>query len=286
MRLERSRQSEHVEDRRGTGLPRGVRVGGAGGIGLLLLVVLAVAMGVDPTVILDQIGGSPPATAPSEQPAGTATAPDSVRNFVSSVLAETEDVWTEVFRSTGRTYEPPRLVLFTGAVDSACGVAQSAVGPFYCPLDRKVYLDYGFFKDLEKLGATGDFAEAYVIAHEVGHHVQTLLGVTERLHALQARGSPEERNALSVRFELQADCLAGVWANRADRARQILEAGDVQEGLDAASAVGDDQIQQRTRGQVVPDSFTHGSSAQRTHWFSRGLRSGEPGVCDMPSLNS
>lgn len=285
MRLERSRRSEHVEDRRGMGLPRSVRIGGAGGIGLLLLVVLAVALGVDPSAVLEQMGESPSATAPSEQPGGTATAPDLVRNFVSAVLAETEDVWSEVFRSAGRTYDPPRLVLFTGAVESACGIAQSAVGPFYCPLDRKVYLDYGFFKDLERLGASGDFAEAYVIAHEVGHHVQTLLGVTERLHSLQAKGSPEERNALSVRFELQADCLAGIWAHRADRARQILEAGDVEEGLNAASAVGDDRIQRRTRGQVVPDSFTHGSSAQRTHWFSRGLRSGEPGVCDMSSLS-
>lgn len=285
MRLERSRRSENVEDRRGTGLPRGVRIGGAGGIGLLLLVVLAVAMGVDPTVLLEQMGESPSATAPSKQPDKTATAPDSVRDFVSAVLAETEDVWTEVFRSAGGAYVPPRLVLFTGAVDSACGMAQSAVGPFYCPLDRKIYLDYSFFRDLERLGASGDFAEAYVIAHEVGHHVQTLLGTSERVQGLQARASPVERNALSVRFELQADCLAGVWAKRADRTNQILETGDVQEGLNAASAVGDDRIQQRTRGQVVPDSFTHGSSAQRTHWFSRGLRSGAIDACDMPSLN-
>ena len=283
MRLERSRRSENVEDRRGTGLPRAVRVGGAGGIGLLLLVVLAVALGVDPTALLRQMTESPSVTAPSQEPGNTAT--DSTRDFVSAVLAETEDVWTEVFRSTGRTYAPPRLVLFSGAVDSACGFAQSAVGPFYCPRDRKVYLDYSFFKDLERLGASGDFAEAYVIAHEVGHHVQTLLGITERLHGLQGRASPEESNAMSVRFELQADCLAGVWAHRADKARQILEAGDVQESLDAASAVGDDRIQQRTRGYVVPDSFTHGSSMQRTHSFSRGLQSGAIEACEMSSVN-
>jgi predicted metalloprotease len=278
MRLERSRRSEHVEDRRGTGIPRGVRIGGAGGIGLILLVVLAVALGVDPTVLLQQMGESPPA--PSEQPGNTATAPDSIRDFVSAVLAETEDVWTEAFRSAGRTYVPPRLVLFSGAVDSACGFAQSAVGPFYCPQDRKIYLDYSFFRDLERLGASGDFAEAYVIAHEVGHHVQTLLGITQRVRQLQSGGNSSEGNELSVRFELQADCLSGVWANRAHRARQILESGDVEEALAAAAAVGDDRIQHRARGYVVPDSFTHGSSAQRTRWFKRGLETGSIDACD------
>jgi predicted metalloprotease len=290
MRLEDSRRSENVEDRRGmgtprgTGIPRGARIGGAGGLGFLLLVVLAIAFGVDPSVLLST---GPDVSIPEQGPVGQQPVPqrggrsDAIRDFVSAVLGETEDVWTEVFQQSGRDYTAPRLVLFTGAVESACGYAQSAVGPFYCPADQKVYLDYSFFSDVAaKLGASGDFAEAYVIAHEVGHHVQTLLGVTERVHDMRARSSRAEANALSVRFELQADCLAGVWANRAHSARKILEAGDIEEGMGAASAVGDDRIQRRTQGHVVPDSFTHGSSAQRVQWFRRGLDSGSPGSCD------
>jgi predicted metalloprotease len=283
MRLEESRRSENVEDRRGAGIPRGVQIGGAGGIGLLLLVVLAMAFGVDPSVLIqqDESGAPPQVSVPRDGAGAPAAGSDSIRDFVSAVLAETEDVWTEIFRSAGRTYVPPKLVLFTGAVHSACGLAQSATGPFYCPLDQKVYLDYSFFRDLDtRFGASGDFAEAYVIAHEVGHHVQTLLGITQRVHDLRSRVSRAEGNALSVRVELQADCLAGLWASRAHKARQILETGDIEEGLNAASAVGDDRIQRRTTGHVVPDSFTHGSSAQRVEWFRRGLQSGTLQACD------
>jgi predicted metalloprotease len=283
MRLEESRRSENVEDRRGAGIPRGVQIGGAGGIGLLLLVVLAMAFGVDPSVLIqqDESGAPPQVSVPRDGTGAPAAGSDSIRDFVSAVLAETEDVWTDIFRSAGRTYVPPKLVLFTGAVHSACGLAQSATGPFYCPLDQKVYLDYSFFRDLDtRFGASGDFAEAYVIAHEVGHHVQTLLGITQRVHDLRSRVSRAEGNALSVRVELQADCLAGLWASRAHKARQILETGDIEEGLNAASAVGDDRIQRRTTGYVVPDSFTHGSSAQRVEWFRRGLQSGTLQACD------
>jgi predicted metalloprotease len=219
MRLERSRRSENVEDRRGMGMPRGVRIGGAGGLGLLVLVVVGMLLGIDPTAILQTgIGTEPPPPA-AESPGG----PDPVRDFVSAVLGETEDVWADVFREGGQSYAPPRLVLFSGAVESACGFAQSAMGPFYCPLDQKVYLDTSFFRDLDtRFGASGDFAQAYVIAHEVGHHVQTLLGITGRVQSARERSSAGTANELSVRFELQADCLAGVWANRAERARQIL----------------------------------------------------------------
>lgn len=280
MRLGSSRRSENIEDRRGMGLPRSVRVGGAGGLGLLVLVVVAVLLGVDPTALLQTgIGTSP--SAETDQAPGAGSGPDPIRDFVSAVLGETEDVWTEVFRAAGRTYVPPKLVLFSGAVESACGLAQSAMGPFYCPLDQRVYLDYSFFRDLDtRFGASGDFAQAYVIAHEVGHHVQTLLGVTDRIQTLRERSGRSAGNELSVRFELQADCLAGVWAKRADRARNILEAGDVEEGLNAASAVGDDRIQRRTQGYVVPDGFTHGSSAQRVTWFRRGLDAGNPDACE------
>jgi predicted metalloprotease len=278
MRLGRSRRSENIEDRRGMGVPRGVQIGGAGGLGLLILVVVGMLLGVDPGAILQTgIGTAPESPEQTASPSG----PDPVRDFVSAVLGETEDVWAEVFREGGQSYAPPKLVLFSGAVESACGFAQSAMGPFYCPLDQKVYLDTSFFRDLDtRFGASGDFAQAYVIAHEVGHHVQTLLGITDRVQSLRERSSSTTANELSVRFELQADCLSGVWANRAERARQILEAGDIEEGLNAASAVGDDRIQRRTQGRVVPDSFTHGSSAQRAEWFRRGLQSGNVETCD------
>lgn len=284
MRLSRSRRSENIEDRRATGLPRGVAVGGAGGLGLVVLVLLAMALGVDPSAILQPDPAAPPPASTSRERSADPGAPDDIQDFVAAVLGETEEVWTEVFREAGRTYRPPTLVLFSGVVNSACGFAQSAVGPFYCPLDHKIYLDYGFFQDLAtRFGASGDFAEAYVIAHEVGHHVQTLLGVTARVQEMRERSDEAQGNALSVRFELQADCLAGIWANRAHRARQILEAGDIEEGIAAAEAVGDDRIQQRTRGYVVPDSFTHGSSAQRVSWFRRGFASGNPTLCDTLS---
>ena len=266
-------------------IPRGAAIGGAGGVGLLVIVIVAIALGVDPSVILQ--GGSdapPPGSAPGQQAQDPAV-PDTVQDFVAAVLGETEDVWTAVFREAGRTYRPPKLVLFSGVVNSACGFAQAAIGPFYCPFDQKVYLDYGFFRDLEtRFGASGDFAQAYVIAHEVGHHVQTLLGVTERVQQMREQSGEAQSNALSVRFELQADCFAGIWANQANRARQILETGDIEEGIAAAEAVGDDRIQQRTRGYVVPDSFTHGSSAQRVSWFRRGFASGDPSVCNTLNL--
>jgi predicted metalloprotease len=197
------------------------------------------------------------------------------------VLADTEDTWRELFKASGRQYEDPKLVLFSGAVQSACGFAQAAVGPFYCPADHKVYIDLGFYRELrERFHAPGEFAEAYVIAHEVGHHVQNLLGISDKVHAAQQRGSEQHANALSVRLELQADCLAGVWAYHADRARHILEAGDIEAGLNAASQIGDDRMQLRARGYVSPDSFTHGSSEQRVHWFKRGLETGGTKACD------
>ena len=200
---------------------------------------------------------------------------------MSVVLADTEDVWGALFQGSGQRYSPPKLVLFSGAVESACGFAEAAMGPFYCPADQKLYLDMGFFNDLAKRhDAPGDFAQAYVVAHEVGHHVQTLLGISEQVHAARQQAGKAEGNALQVRMELQADCFAGVWANHAHKARQVLEPGDVEEALAAAAGVGDDRMQKQARGVVVPDSFTHGSSAQRMHWFNRGLQSGDPGQCD------
>jgi predicted metalloprotease len=204
-----------------------------------------------------------------------------LRKFAAVVLGETEDVWRETFQKMGRTYQEPKLVLFSGAVESACGMAGSATGPFYCPSDHKVYLDLSFFEDLRtRFGAPGDFAQAYIIAHEVGHHVQTLLGISQKVNQLQSRANPSERNKLSVRMELQADCFAGAWAQQADKSRHILEAGDIEEGLNAASAIGDDRIQRKTQGYVVPDAFTHGSAAQRVRWFKLGLQSGTIQACD------
>jgi len=200
---------------------------------------------------------------------------------VSVVLADTEDTWTEIFRAGGQTYQPPKLVLFTDVVRSACGMAQSAMGPFYCPMDQKVYIDLGFYRELrDRFQAPGDFAQAYVIAHEVGHHVQTLLGTSQQVAETRQRASQEQANALSVRLELQADCYAGVWAHNANRSRQILEEGDLEEGLNAAAAIGDDRIQRQTQGTVVPESFTHGSSKQRVTWFRRGFERGDPDACD------
>jgi len=257
-------------------VPVGIAGGGIGGV---VLVVLALLFGVDPSVILS--GDGP---APQQETARYAPPPEGqeeLRRFVSQVLATTEDAWSDIFRANGRTYEPPRLVLFSGAVQSACGTASTAVGPFYCPGDQRVYLDLSFLQDMRRsLGAPGDFAQAYVIAHEVGHHVQTVLGITGRVDALRRRSDTAEANALSVRLELQADCFAGVWANRADAAQGILERGDIEEGLNAAAAVGDDRLQRRARGYVVPESFTHGSSAQRAGWFRRGMESGDLRACD------
>ena len=242
-----------------------------GGLGAVVLTILALVLGVDPSEIPIE------APAPSAAPA----ADDSMAQFVSVVLADTEDVWHQIFQEAGSVYQEPNLILFSGAVQSACGFAQAAVGPFYCPLDQNVYIDLSFFRELSaRLGAPGDFAQAYVVAHEVGHHVQTLTGVSERVHAARQGQSETQANAESVRLELQADCYAGVWAHRAERQWSILEPGDVQEALGAASAVGDDRLQSATQGQVVPESFTHGTSEQRMRWFDAGFRSGDPNVCD------
>jgi predicted metalloprotease len=277
MRWSGGRQSENIEDRRGIPFRGGMVAGG--GIGMVLLVVLGLFLGIDPSVILSG-GGVDTSAPPAERRAGPPAA-DPVREFVSVVLADTEETWSELFQGMDRTYEAPKLVLFTGAVQSACGLAQSAVGPFYCPGDRKLYLDVGFFQDLrDRFRAPGDFAQAYVIAHEVGHHVQTLLGVTDRMTRARQRSSPAERNALSVRFELQADCFAGVWGHHAQRARDLLEAGDIEEGMRAAAAIGDDRLQRQAGGHVAPESFTHGSSAQRVRWFRQGLDKGQPRECD------
>jgi predicted metalloprotease len=276
MRIEGRRESENVEDR------RGVRYGRAGGIGLgtIVLALVAIYFGQDPSVVLQGVEQSGPAS--QEQVPYQETAKEAeARKLVNIVLADTEDTWGAIFASAGRTYEQPKLVLFSGAVESACGFAQAAVGPFYCPGDHKVYIDLSFYDDLKnRFGSPGDFAQAYVITHEIGHHVQTLLGISERNMAARSRGSEAEANALSVRQELQADCYAGIWAHNADRSRQFLEAGDIEEGLTAASAIGDDRLQMQSRGYVSPESFTHGSSEQRVRWFKRGYESGSMNACD------
>jgi predicted metalloprotease len=282
MQLGDERESGNIEDRRGSGGRGGIPIGVAGGgIGTIALVLVALFFGIDPSVILSG-GGDQQADAPvARQQGAPDPAEDGQRRFVAQVLATTEDVWTEALRRGGNTYRPPNLVLFSGTTQSECGTAQTATGPFYCPLDQKVYLDLGFFREMErKLGAPGDFARAYVIAHEVGHHVQNQIGVLRRVEA-ERRGMDEvESNALQVRVELQADCFAGVWANRTQQSRRVLEQGDIEEGLNAAAAVGDDRLQRRSRGVVVPESFTHGSSAQRVQWFRRGLEAGDPRACD------
>jgi uncharacterized protein len=266
------RRSDNIEDRRGLGVP----VAAGGGIGTIVLVLLALYFGFDPSAVL-QSDPSMPAT---EAPA-TSSRPDPARDFVAVVLADTEDTWRELFRRMNREYEDPKLVLFAASVQSACGMAGSAVGPFYCPADHKLYLDLDFFRALRtRFGAAGDFAQAYVIAHEVGHHVQTLLGISERVMASRRRADRAAANALSVRQELQADCFAGIWAHHADRTRQILEEGDLEEALTAAAAIGDDRLQRQGEGRVVPESFTHGTSAQRVSWFRRGFDSGTLRDCD------
>ena len=280
MRWRDGRESDNIEDRRGMSISRGTKIGGVGGLGLVAIVLIGMFFGIDPTVLLQGVQETQTPSV-SVQQSSRPTVNDDQRKFVAVVLAETEDVWHEAFRKMGRTYQAPKLVLFSRAVESACGMAGSATGPFYCPSDHKVYLDLSFFEDLRtRFGASGDFAQAYVIAHEVGHHVQTLLGISQKVNELQSRANPSERNKLSVRMELQADCFAGVWAHQADKSRQILEAGDIEEGLNAASAIGDDRIQRKTQGHVVPDAFTHGSSAQRVRWFKLGLESGNLQACD------
>ncbi len=276
MKWEFGRRSSNVEDRRG--MPVGPAVVG-GGIGTILLAIVVTLLGGDPSAVLNQ---APPTT--SNRPTTQAPAPpanDQMANFVSVVLADTEDTWSALFRQMGATYRQPKLVLFSGSTQSACGYAKATMGPFYCPLDQKVYIDLSFYRDLKyKHNAPGDFAQAYVIAHEVGHHVQNLMGISGKVQSLQRRVSQEQANQLSVRLELQADCLAGVWGYHADRSRQILEKGDVEEALNAASSIGDDRLQQEARGYVVPESFTHGSSAQRVRWFKRGMQTGDMNQCN------
>lgn len=286
MKWEGNRESENVEDDRGMG------GGGGGGFGLggrsIGIGSVAVALiagwvfGINPLTILGVIdgggGNAPPAQhAPGPKP----PADDRLARFVSVVLADTEDVWTDLFQKSGQTYRKPKLVLFRGSEPTACGTGQSAMGPFYCPGDQKVYIDLSFYETMRtRLGAPGDFAQAYVIAHEVGHHVQNLMGITGKVDAMRGRGSEAQQNALSVRVELQADCFAGVWANHANQARQILEQGDVEEALNAATQIGDDALQRKSRGVVQPESFTHGTSEQRVRWFKRGVETGSVQQCN------
>jgi uncharacterized protein len=270
MRWRGERQSTNIEDRRGISAGRVV---GGGGLGALLLMVLALVFGVDPRQFMEQVPESPPSQVQTSRPQNSEE--EELKQFVGVVLAKSEDVWTDVFRQNGRQYREPTLVLFTDQVRSACGIAGAAVGPFYCPADEKVYIDLAFYEQLRReFRAPGDFAQAYVVAHEVGHHVQKLLGISDRVDAMQARMSEAEANQLSVRLELQADFFAGVFARHVQN-QGMLEAGDVEEALRAASAVGDDQIQRRTTGYVVPDSFTHGTSEQRLRWFKRGYETGD-----------
>ena len=281
MDFRNGRESRNVEDRRGQG---GRRLGGGGkiGIGTIVLALIAMYFGIDPSVVLNTSEMvAPPAIESTQSGQPRSPAEDEMSRFVSMVLADTEDTWGPIFKAGGAQYREPGMVLYTGATRSGCGVGQAEMGPFYCPADGKVYLDLAFFDELgQRYGAQGDFAQAYVIAHEVGHHVQNLLGISDKVQQARQRVSEREANLLSVRLELQADCLSGVWANHAHRSRQVLEAGDVEEGLAAASAVGDDRMQKQARGFAVPDSFTHGSAAQRVRWFRQGLESGELRACD------
>jgi predicted metalloprotease len=275
MQLGGQRSSSNVEDRRGIG------VGGGVGIGTIVIALVAMFLGVDPSIVLDT-ASQMQQTAPQQQAPRDPGAPkDEMQVFVEKVLGSTEDVWKQVMpQEGGQPYREPGLVLFTGAVRSACGMGQAAMGPFYCPPDQKVYIDLAFYRDLrDRFRAPGDFAQAYVIAHEVGHHVQNQLGIMQKLQSLQGRVSRQEFNQASVRVELQADCFAGVWAHHAGNAR-LLDPGDLEEGLTAAAAIGDDRLQKQSQGMVVPESFTHGSSAQRVRWFKRGMETGRMRECD------
>ncbi|MEO5956218.1 MAG: neutral zinc metallopeptidase [Nitrospiraceae bacterium] len=280
MRWEGQRESSNVEDRRGMSPAKVGGVGGLGIGGIVLVLAVSYFTGTNPLTLLNMLDGVQNMTessAPTE-PGRIGAPSDQLGKFASVVLADTETTWTALL---GQRYEDPRMVLFSGAVQSACGTTSSAVGPFYCPNDHKLYLDLSFFEEMsQRLGAPGDFAQAYVIAHEVGHHVQNLMGIAEKTHRLQRQGSEAEGNALSVRMELQADCFAGVWGHHAKRDRNLIEPGDFEEGLRAASAIGDDRLQKIARGQVQPESWTHGSSEQRMTWLRKGLETGDPKACD------
>ena len=281
MELGDQRASENVEDRRGIG------VGGGIGIGGIVIAIVAAFLGFDPGEVLQTVQQVQEAAPQSAQQRGKEGAPaDQTGQFTAKVLGSTEDVWTEIFRASGAAYRKPKLVLYTGAVRSACGLGQAAMGPFYCPNDERVNIDLSFFDDLRtRFHSPGDFAEAYVVAHEVGHHVQKLLGTFQKLESAQGRASKAQFNAISVRMELQADCYAGVWGYHAGKKNQ-LSAGDIEEALNAATAIGDDRLQKQSQGYVVPESFTHGSSAQRVRWFRRGIEGGRPADCDTFSATS
>lgn len=277
MRWKKGRRSQNVDDRRGQAVRRGA---GLGGGAIIIALLAAVLLGQDPTTVLSQIGGLS-GGGNSSAPAQRSAAEDEAADFVSVVLGDTELVWQKVFQQHGAQYRPPTLVLYTGQTQTdACGLGQAAAGPFYCPGDYKLYIDLSFVSELQRLGAPGDFAFAYVVAHEVGHHIQTISGVSEKVQRAKARASKVEQNALQVRMELQADCYAGVWAHHAHRDRQILETGDVEEGLAAAASVGDDHLQKSAGRQVRPETFTHGTSEQRKRWFYSGLENGDLATCD------
>lgn len=280
MRLDDENISNNVEDRRGES-SGGIGRGGLGIGSLLLALAASYFFGVDPSVVLGLLSNAP-SPAPASSAVRKPPANDEMAKFVAKVLGSTETTWQAVFREGGGNYKEPRLVLFTGSTPTACGTGQTAMGPFYCPSDQKVYIDLAFYRDLkERFHAPGEFAEAYVIAHEVGHHVQNLLGISAKVHAAQQRaGDPAKANALSVRLELQADCFAGVWGHRADSMKHIIEPGEIEQALTAASAIGDDRLQKQARGYAVPESFTHGSSEQRVRWFKRGMASGDMRQCD------
>jgi uncharacterized protein len=283
MKWEGNRESDNVEDARGSSEGGGVGFGGRS-IGLGTVAVALIAgwiFGVNPLTVLGLLSGGGGAPQVQHAPAGKPPANDQMARFVAVVLGDTEDVWTEQFRQMGSTYRAPKLVLFSHAYPTACGQGQAAMGPFYCPGDQKVYIDLSFYEIMRtRLGAPGDFAQAYVIAHEVGHHVQNLMGITGKVDGMRGRVSQAQQNALSVRVELQADCFAGVWAYHAQKARQILEQGDIEQALNAATQIGDDTLQRKAQGTVVPESFTHGSGAQRVSWFKRGIQTGSVQQCD------
>ena len=276
MRWREGRRSENVEDQRGSGVRKGA-IGG--GIGILVILAIGLLTGADPGALINSI--TTESGSLDNTPVVLTAAENESADFVSVVLADTEDTWQSIFQQNGKVYRQPRLVLFKGSVDSACGFAESAMGPFYCPGDEKVYIDLDFYTELkDQLGAPGDFAQAYVIAHEVGHHVQNLVGTSDEVQKLQSRSDEVTANKYSVMLELQADCYAGVWAYHADKERQIIEAGDIEEATNAAAKIGDDALQKRSQGYVVPDSFTHGTSAQRVKWFDAGFASGDIDSCD------
>ncbi|MEY2890145.1 MAG: hypothetical protein RJA98_53 [Pseudomonadota bacterium] len=288
MKWEGNRQSDNVEDARGGGgggLGGGSRLGGGRGVGLGTVAIALVAgwiFGINPMTVLSVLGGVDGGSAPTTQaPAGAPPKSDPQAAFVSTVLADTEDVWRKQFQQLGGNYTVPKLRLFSGAEPTACGTGQAAMGPFYCPGDQKVYIDLSFYETMKnRLGAPGDFAQAYVIAHEVGHHVQHLMGITDKVDRLRGQASEAQQNAMSVRLELQADCFAGIWAHDSQQSKGWLENGDIEEALNAATQIGDDALQRKSQGTVVPESFTHGSSAQRVRWFQRGLQTGSVQQCN------